>query len=291
MVSVCVMKGEGQEDEKEHWHDTVKLGRIVARGAQALQRGNDTHATTTTTTTSSSSSSSTTTTLYDYLVVLNYKLPTHVPLLWEKCGIRICADGGANRVFDEMPSKLSTLQSLDSGCGLDSDSTFRDASAAEQVTYIRELFIPNAIIGDMDSIRDGVKEYYIAQGSEVIDLRHDQDSTDLKKCVRHIASSMDAKVDVGDGEDKAVKTLVIGALGGRLDHELANLSILYEYHRFCNNTSIDLVKQEYRRMGIVIVSDECIAFVLPSGKNHIHLVRESMRLNEHSVTMNVDYSN
>ncbi|XP_061369423.1 thiamine pyrophosphokinase 2-like [Gastrolobium bilobum] len=37
------------------------------------------------------------------LVVLNQCLPRFAPLLWDHAQIRVCADGGANRVYDEMP--------------------------------------------------------------------------------------------------------------------------------------------------------------------------------------------
>ncbi|CAM8926295.1 unnamed protein product [Rhodiola kirilowii] len=37
------------------------------------------------------------------LVVLNQSIPRFTPLLWQHAEIRLCADGGANKVFDEMP--------------------------------------------------------------------------------------------------------------------------------------------------------------------------------------------
>ncbi|PKI18232.1 hypothetical protein CRG98_049494, partial [Punica granatum] len=37
------------------------------------------------------------------LIVLNQRLPRFTPLLWQHAQLRLCADGGANRVFDEMP--------------------------------------------------------------------------------------------------------------------------------------------------------------------------------------------
>ncbi|XP_062210517.1 thiamine pyrophosphokinase 1-like [Phragmites australis] len=36
------------------------------------------------------------------LVVLNQRLPRFAPLLCSQAAVRVCADGGANRVFDDM---------------------------------------------------------------------------------------------------------------------------------------------------------------------------------------------
>ena len=41
-------------------------------------------------------------------------------------------------------------------------------------------------VGDLDSIQPEVSEFYAARGALVIDESHDQDSTDLQKCLKHI---------------------------------------------------------------------------------------------------------
>ena len=38
----------------------------------------------------------------------------------------------------------------------------------------------------MDSIRPEVRSFYLERGVKVVDESHDQDSTDLEKCLRHI---------------------------------------------------------------------------------------------------------
>lgn len=43
-----------------------------------------------------------------FLVVLNYTLPKALPWLWHRARHRVCADGGANRLFDELPAMLPT---------------------------------------------------------------------------------------------------------------------------------------------------------------------------------------
>ncbi|KAL0320505.1 UNVERIFIED_CONTAM: Thiamine pyrophosphokinase, partial [Sesamum radiatum] len=37
------------------------------------------------------------------LLVLNRRLPRFTPLLWKHAQLRMCADGGANRLYDELP--------------------------------------------------------------------------------------------------------------------------------------------------------------------------------------------
>ena len=50
--------------------------------------------------------------------------------IWHDCDATICADGGANRLFDIM------------------------------IPEERHKYLPDFIIGDLDSVRDPVKDYY-----------------------------------------------------------------------------------------------------------------------------------
>ncbi|XP_078169392.1 thiamine pyrophosphokinase 3-like isoform X4 [Carex rostrata] len=81
--------------------------------------------------------------------------------------LRVCADGGANRVYDNIPPLFQsrTRQKFDS------DNT------------------PDVISGDLDSIRDDVKAFYLNFGVKVVDESHDQDTTDLHKCVAYVNNS------------------------------------------------------------------------------------------------------
>ncbi|RVX20478.1 Thiamine pyrophosphokinase 1 [Vitis vinifera] len=134
------------------------------------------------------------------LVVLNQRLPRFTPLLWKHgtCPIpfflgygfgyimvclcraaqlRLCADGGANRLYDEMPGLL----------------------ADEDGNDVRNRYKPDAVKGDMDSVRTEVLEFYsnldpalrevrdyYASGTKIVDESHDQDTTDLHKCIAFI---------------------------------------------------------------------------------------------------------
>ncbi len=71
--------------------------------------------------------------------------------------------------------------------------------------------IPDAVIGDMDSLSDATKS---AIGSDKIIEISEQDSTDFDKTVRSVSAPL---------------ILAIGFTGARLDHELAALHVLVRY--------------------------------------------------------------
>nr|ACG28522.1 thiamin pyrophosphokinase 1 [Zea mays] len=158
------------------------------------------------------------------LVVLNQPLPRFAPLLWSRAAVRVCADGGANRVFDGMPALLP---------GQDPDE-------------VRASYKPDVIKGDMDSVRPEVKEHYSNLGTRIVDESHDQDTTDLHKCIAFIAENYSAT------NKSNLSILVLGALGGRFDHEMGNINVL---HLFPS-------------INIVLLSDDCLIFLL--SKMHTH---------------------
>lgn len=83
------------------------------------------------------------------LIILNS--PIHKPpsplfrTLWETSSIRICADGGANRLYEADPQ-----------------------------------LIPDMVKGDLDSLQEEVKSYYQSRGVK-IERDPDQDNNDLSK--------------------------------------------------------------------------------------------------------------
>ncbi|CAL0302426.1 unnamed protein product [Lupinus luteus] len=160
------------------------------------------------------------------LIILNQRLPSFAPLLWDHAQLRVCADGGANRLFDEMPRLFPH----------------------QDISHVRSRYKPNVIKGDMDSIRKEVLDFYVEQGTKIIDESHDQDSTDLHKCVRHICNVMP------NNDKSPLCVLVAGALGGRFDHEMGNINVLC---RFSNTR-------------IILLSEDCLIHLLP--KNHSHKI-------------------
>ncbi|XP_047060832.1 thiamine pyrophosphokinase 2-like isoform X1 [Lolium rigidum] len=166
------------------------------------------------------------------LVVLNQHLPRFMPRLWAQAKLRICADGGANRIFDEM-SQMTSYE--------DDEST-------------RNRYIPEIIEGDMDSIRPEVKRFYSCQGTKISDKSHNQETTDLHKCISSIRDR------TPNHEKSNLCVLVTGALGGRFDHEAANINVL---HVFSD-------------MRIVLLSDDCLIQLLPKTHQHEIYIESSL---------------
>ncbi|EEE63458.1 hypothetical protein OsJ_18271 [Oryza sativa Japonica Group] len=164
------------------------------------------------------------------LLVLNQRLPRFAPRLWDRAQVRVCADGGANRVFDGMPELFP---------GQDPDE-------------VRRRYKPDVIKGDLDSVRPEVKEYYSNMGTQIVDESHDQDTTDLHKCVAFITENS----AIPNKSNLCI--FALGALGGRFDHEMGNINVL---HLFPNNR-------------IILLSDDCLIFLLPRTHTHnIHIER------------------
>lgn len=96
-----------------------------------------------------------------HLIVLNYVLPQQTAQLWHRATTRICADGGANRLYDQVTAMLP---------GVDPHTA-------------RSSFLPDLIKGDLDSVRQDVQDFYTSRGVPMIDLSSDQETTDLEKCL------------------------------------------------------------------------------------------------------------
>ena len=62
-----------------------------------------------------------------------------------------------------------------------------------------------------------------------MDLSHDQDSTDLAKCLNYIEENHAELEPATPNSTKGEEILVLGAMGGRLDHTLSNLNALYMF--------------------------------------------------------------
>jgi len=166
------------------------------------------------------------------LIILNYDVPRFTAALWDRAQLRLCADGGANRLYDAMPSFFPE----------------------EDPLLVRKRYKPDVIKGDLDSIRPEVREFYDNLGSTILDESHDQDTTDLHKCVGFVRDC------TPDSEKSNLILLVVGALGGRFDHELGNINILYTFSN----------------IRIVLLSNHSLVYLLPKTHFHEILVNHSV---------------
>jgi len=148
-------------------------------------------------------------------IVVNGALPTDHRLnaCWNPAHVRICADGGSNRLF-----KVD-----------------------------KEKYIPDHIVGDLDSSTKEVLEHYKKKGVAVVH-DPDQESSDL-----HKALNLVKKIEIlPNGVFDTIS--ILGGLGGCFTHEMSNVNCLYQL----------LGKKAF------LVSPGNVACVLPKGK---HLIR------------------
>lgn len=75
--------------------------------------------------------------------------------------------------------------------------------------------IPNYILGDLDSINTEVKDYYETKNVEFMKFPVKKDKTDAEICIDYAHTL------------KATEIVLLGALGGRMDHAMANVNLLY----------------------------------------------------------------
>ena len=83
---------------------------------------------------------------------------------------------------------------------------------------------PHVIIGDLDSVRDSTLKKF--DKSRILRVR-DQESTDLEKALAFAVAQRCGFI------------VLLGTTGGRIDHELGNLSALVKYSRKAKITCID----------------------------------------------------
>lgn len=156
-------------------------------------------------------------TSHSALILLNQRITVpHAAFinLWGAYDIRLCADGGANWLFH-----------------------FFDEEE-------RGKYKPDYIIGDLDSLKPEVAQWYKEHGVKVI-KQSTQYATDLQKCFQMVEIYFDA-VDKGVSLDLAsvsdydglrilhehitthtqTQVMLIGAIDGRFDHTIQTISIL-----------------------------------------------------------------
>eukprot|EP00550_Attheya_septentrionalis_P012244 CAMPEP_0198305626 /NCGR_PEP_ID=MMETSP1449-20131203/58004_1 /TAXON_ID=420275 /ORGANISM="Attheya septentrionalis, Strain CCMP2084" /LENGTH=277 /DNA_ID=CAMNT_0044008161 /DNA_START=211 /DNA_END=1041 /DNA_ORIENTATION=- len=159
--------------------------------------------------------------------------------LWAMSSFRICADGGANRLYD-------ATVSFSSG----------DASTAAT------QYVPNMIRGDLDSLRPDVRAYYESMGS-VVEQDHCQDTNDLDKALqavqRNAVHMRENNNNNNSTPNNTFRVCIYGAFGGRFDQEMASIQALYKWSEpFLNH--------------LTLYSDETCAILLPAlVKNQIRL--------------------
>ena len=110
---------------------------------------------------------------------------------WAKFCLHVCADGGANRLYD-----MTSPQSCD-------------------------VYLPHTICGDLDSVRPEVLQYYQQRGTRVLKIA-DQDTTDFTKTAREVLALRQKRLA------NISSIYAANAIGGRFDQTLGNIQTVME---------------------------------------------------------------
>ena len=147
----------------------------------------------------------------------------------QNASLLVCADGGADRLFQ---------------C----DEAARDGYKTR---------LPDAIVGDLDSLGKHVSEHYQSKGVKVI-KDPDQYSTDFTKCLIWIR---DVWRNATRSGDDTLDVVVLGGLGGRVDQGFSQIHHLY----MASNDPTMLKGRLY------LLSEQSLSFILENGVNNISL--------------------
>ena len=139
------------------------------------------------------------------------------------------------------------------------------ADGGANIAYQLNL-IPKEIYGDLDSIKDEVKDFYAKKNVKFIKFNVEKDYTDSELVLNEI-------------EKKYDKIYAIATLGGSIDHELTNINLLAKYSNlifisekekiFKINNNYEFNSMINRKVSFIIFSDEVKALTLEGFKYNI----------------------
>lgn len=174
------------------------------------------------------------------LTILNQSIENiDINEIWNNTTLHICADGGANRLYEYGGNE-------------------------------RSKFIPDFIVGDLDLITDEVKQYYKEKGTKIIP-QVSQYASDFMKSMNLILLYFNGieilDVDEYDGLSKLMDQLgtdlvninsyILNGLGGRFDQSIHSIN------------QIHILNQQFPTLKNVFINEQDIVFMIPKGRNLI----------------------
>lgn len=156
--------------------------------------------------------------------------------LWEVSSYRICADGGANRLYDATVAIQGMRSETDSS-----------------------NYLPDLITGDLDSLRSDVHQYYEAKGVSIIRVE-DQNFHDLDKSLMAVENwvekaASERKAGNDDEKTNTSRTFIYGGFGGRFDQEMGCINALCVWGK----------KESFQQTSLALYDEETCAFALPES--------------------------
>jgi thiamine pyrophosphokinase len=126
---------------------------------------------------------------------------------------------------------------------------------------LSEIF-PDAIVGDLDSIREEVSEYYKDRGVNV-QRCFSQDDSDLEKCLNHLMEYCDEN----PLQDECYYKIVItGGMGGRMDHTLNNIHIIHKFALKYGTV--------HSNLSLLLLDDDSVGTCILPGITQYHKARD-----------------
>lgn len=189
------------------------------------------------------------------LLVLNQEIRYPIDsfqLIWDNTSIKVCADGGADRLYN---------YAIKNG--------------------MSDIYVPDYVVGDLDSLKQTTRDYYESRGT-VVKAQHSQYYSDLDKSISLInmvvnfkdvditklddyneLESIEASRSETVAEPNDVLVLAVGGIGGRFDQTIATISRTLQ----CDK------KRPW--MDFMLLNSEHLEFVLlvPKGDNFIQFPR------------------
>jgi thiamine pyrophosphokinase len=118
--------------------------------------------------------------------------------------------------------------------------------------------LPDAVVGDLDSVTSETVAYYESKGVRIV-REPDQYSTDFTKALKWIKQEWERRTEHLD--KLPLDVVVLGGLGGRVDQGFSQIHHLY----LVNNDSSLLSGRIY------LLSEQSLTFVLADGPNIIEI--------------------
>ena len=92
------------------------------------------------------------------------------------------------------------------------------------LSFYSSKFKPSLILGDMDSVAEDTRKAYESLGVKIL-VDADVDRTDCEKALNYLEQHVIP--DAMKAKERNVKIIVLGAFGGRMDHTLQNINLLW----------------------------------------------------------------
>ncbi|KAK0546968.1 hypothetical protein OC846_005048 [Tilletia horrida] len=184
--------------------------------------------------------------------------------LWSRAKLRLCADGGANRLLEAFPPSENAI----SGYTYTYDEVNK---GKENHVYIPP---PHEIRGDLDSIRPRTREFFEKRGVSVIE-RRSQYATDLQKCAKAV-EIFEAESSPSASHTE-LELVIYGGLSGRFDQTVHTLHVLWTLGAPLPHPSAESAWEKdrdedarlKRRKKTWVVGEQCLVWILPPGRHRI----------------------